>query len=659
MLLRFAESGHPIFRATTPLSRGKLKSKGQGKVSIHFSADQDKVDTIYRITLSVNQLSIYGAVAAFCDEYEGQPDNTEEPVILEGQSIVLGEVKAEAPAREEPEDSNILLHKYFQQVKQLSPENRLCKFCKEAGFMSVVEVGQYFVTRNASEFLLRSVACREYTLPRDDPASEPKGWIQRNTRIEPILEVTTSFQHFKFGVEVRIQSMKEDNSHSWVIISYGTVRYVNNYIKYNTHLASPQKEEAVPASSEVVAARSKAKAKPQPRESTGTTTIPLSERVWIDIVPSKQDLDSHNLSKIVINLLRHNQKVHREEDGAVQFYKIKFHLRDYSLPIQNWSDNRWLACLAAGGGPKRRYQYCSDSLVSIIYLRALQGHSGDSIIDLGMQDHVLITPGIFPYIYHAGSNFNISSILSNGLIPGGQELSTRQSVFFLPVDPRDENHRDPETIDYSVSRRARYMQNNWKRHQDTVFWIDIDLGIIKEGLKFYQTRSNAIILQGVLPPSCIVRAERLKGGEPLYKRQYLSPRPPPKISLRHDLNWTRGNDDLGSTVEHRPVGKLVQQSLGETVHFGCSKPTQSPKTNEDRSVKPVAQEIVSVLQEESSSSDRTGKPVTEEEQHVRNHDSSGKPEREEVQHTMQENYHLKSRDNVDKFDLATDDAKVD
>ena len=224
---------------------------------------------------------------------------------------------------------------------------------------------------------------------------------------------------------------------------------------------------------------------------------------------------------------------------------------------------------------------------------------------------MLISPGVFPYIYHVGSNFNISSILSNGLIPGGQELSTRQSVFFLLVDPRDENHRDPENIDYSVPRRARYVQNTWKRHQDTVFWIDIDLGIIKEGLKFYQTRSNAIILQGVLPPSCIVRAERLKkGGEPLYKRQYLSPRPPPKISVRHDLNWTRGNDDLGSTVEQRPVGKLVQQSLGETVHFGSSKPTQSPKTNEDRSGKPVAQEIVGVLQEEPSSSDRLGKPVT-------------------------------------------------
>ena len=84
------------------------------------------------------------------------------------------------------------------------------------------------MTRNASEFLLKSVACREYTLPRDDPASEAKGWIQGNTRIGPILEVTTTFQHFKFGVEVRIQSVKEDNSQSWVARGMGSPRHAQN-----------------------------------------------------------------------------------------------------------------------------------------------------------------------------------------------------------------------------------------------------------------------------------------------------------------------------------------------------------------------------------------------------------------------------------------------
>ena len=147
MLLKFAESGHPIFRSTTPLSRGKLKSKGEGKVSIHFSADQDTVDTIYRFILSVNQLSIYGAVAAICDEFEGHQDSTGQPVKLVGQSIVLGEIKAEVPAHdEERRDDQIVLQQYFQQVESLSPEKRFSKFCKEAGFMRVVEVGQYFVT---------------------------------------------------------------------------------------------------------------------------------------------------------------------------------------------------------------------------------------------------------------------------------------------------------------------------------------------------------------------------------------------------------------------------------------------------------------------------------------------------------------------------------
>ena len=50
----------------------------------------------------------------------------------------------------------------------------------------------------------------------------------------------------------------------------------------------------------------------------------------------------------------------------------------------------------------------------------------------------------------------------------------------------------------------------------------------------------------------------LQTGEMLYERRCLSPRPPPKISLKHDLNWTKGNDQSGSTVEQQPVGKLFQ-----------------------------------------------------------------------------------------------------
>ena len=104
---------------------------------------------------------------------------------------------------------------------------------------------------------------------------------------------------------------------------------------------------------------------------------------------------------------------------------------------------------------------------------------------------MLIKPGIFPYIYHVGSTFNLYSTVSNGLVPGGQNLSRRQCSF-LPVDPRNESHKDPEYIDLSAPRLARYMHRAWKRHQDAVFWVDIDLGI-KEGLVFYQTKTKAII----------------------------------------------------------------------------------------------------------------------------------------------------------------------
>ena len=71
--------------------------------------------------------------------------------------------------------------------------------------MRVVEVGQYFMTKDTGDFRqFRSVACRENTPPRDDPASQLKGWIQGDMRIGPVLEVTTSLQNYKNGIEIRI-----------------------------------------------------------------------------------------------------------------------------------------------------------------------------------------------------------------------------------------------------------------------------------------------------------------------------------------------------------------------------------------------------------------------------------------------------------------------
>ena len=192
--------------------------------------------------------------------------------------------------------------------------------------------------------------------------------------------------------------MNQDNSQSWVRISYGTNKYVIDSNHNNTEIPADPQEDQVPQTSiKVVAARSKAKAKPQPRELVGTTaTIPMHERRWIDIEPSEQNLASYDLSKKVISFLRHNQTLQREQDGAIKFYRIKFHLRNQFSEIQVWSDDRWKACLAAGGGSKRRYQYCSDNSERILYLQALQGHSGNNLIDPMLQDNVVIGTGREP-----------------------------------------------------------------------------------------------------------------------------------------------------------------------------------------------------------------------------------------------------------------------
>ena len=126
---------------------------------------------------------------------------------------------------------------------------------------------------------------------------------------------------------------------------------------------------------------------------------------WIDIEPGESSFSAYEVSKKVINLLRHSQTAQREDDGAVQFWKIKNFLQHQFPQILYWSDDRWNACLAAAGGVKRRYQYCSDNLGTIIYLRALQGHSGSNLIDPSLQDNVTIQRGFFLHIYHIGCAF--------------------------------------------------------------------------------------------------------------------------------------------------------------------------------------------------------------------------------------------------------------
>ena len=159
-----------------------------------------------------------------------------------------------------------------------------------------------------------------------------------------------------------------------------------------------------------------------------------------------------------------------------------------------------------------------------MYLRAPQGHSGRSFIDPTQQDNVVIPSNFFQYIYHVGCAINLHSIINSGLILGGQNLNNRQTVFILLVDPMDTNHKDPDTISLNAPRLAQYMHKAWKGHQDAVFWVDINLAM-KKGLKFYQTRSKAMILQETLPVYCNPKVVRMETREVMYENVHMSPRP--------------------------------------------------------------------------------------------------------------------------------------
>ena len=283
-------------------------------------------------------------------------------------------------------------------------------------------------------------ACREYNLPRCDEASQPKRWIQGNTKSGPVLEITTSCQYGKHGVEFRIWSLSKDNTQSWVRISHGSIKSVTD--SHNNDTESPEDlpvEQASQLKIKDFAARSKAKAKPQRREPDYLQSIiPMNERKRIDIEPRDSSFSAYEISKKVINLLRHSQTVQREDDGATHFWRIKNYLQNQFPQVLYWSDDRWKVCLTAGGGAKRKYQYCTDISETIVYLRALQGYSGRNLTDPSLQDNLIIQSGFFQHIYHNGCAFFFLIFILSSAMDGYLEVSIQardRQYSFCPLMP--------------------------------------------------------------------------------------------------------------------------------------------------------------------------------------------------------------------------------
>ena len=164
------------------------------------------------------------------------------------------------------------------------------------------------------------------------------------------------------------------------------------------------------------------------------------------------------------------------------------------------------------GDEDNKKKFNTDPSGEILYLRALQDHSGRNPIHPTLQDNVLIPNDFFECIYHIGCAVSVHSIKNSELIARGQNSSReRHTVFFTSVNPMHKNHTDPQELDLTKSRLASYKQK-WKVHQDTVYLVDIQL-TQRKGLKFYQTRSNEVILNDTLPAYDISEAIVMKSEE--------------------------------------------------------------------------------------------------------------------------------------------------
>ena len=118
-------------------------------------------------------------------------------------------------------------------------------------------------------------------------------------KLGPNWKVTTCCLQGKYGVEIRIMSMNKDNSHLWVRISHGLNKLVVD-LNNNEQETSEMQFEEHPSELNAgdFASRSKAKAKPQRRDSasSSTRTFPIGERTWTDVEPGKHSLSDYPVS---------------------------------------------------------------------------------------------------------------------------------------------------------------------------------------------------------------------------------------------------------------------------------------------------------------------------------------------------------------------------
>ena len=212
------------------------------------------------------------------------------------------------------------------------------------------------------------------------------------------------------------------------------------------------------------------------------------------------------------------------------------------------------------GETRKCFQYCTDPSRQEFFISELFKVIQDAISLIFHYRTMFLFRTILSstFINRIGCAINLESIMNSGLIPGGQFEQGKTDSIFLLVDLMNKEHKDLETIDLKAPRLARYLQTAWKKHQNTVCWVDIRFAQ-NVRLKFCQTRLDGIILYDTLPACCMPKAFKMETGEIIYEKVFASRQLLPKISFKD--NWRK---ELGSEVVGH--GESCQQTQTKTTN---------------------------------------------------------------------------------------------
>ena len=166
--------------------------------------------------------------------------------------------------------------------------------------MKTVERGQYSITLDTEGPSGMVHLCRDSSLPRND---------LKKTKIGPVLNVYVCHHEDRYSIEIQVRSLCQDITASWV-------RSVNGFEKYVIETTETMEEEEHEALGKPIA-----KARPRMKSTIPLThvSIPLRDRKWVDVDPRSYDHECYVISKAMTRLLRHDQNIPRETDGAIKY----------------------------------------------------------------------------------------------------------------------------------------------------------------------------------------------------------------------------------------------------------------------------------------------------------------------------------------------------